>query len=105
MSIFDNFNKIANRYPEVYGKDKSEKRRQQKKYLRQNPDSYKMKVYEAFNDLFTKYDNARKEKTQMRNNHVINLTAQLGTQGNEIYLLKKEISELKNIILYNNGLT
>ena len=105
MGIFDNFNKIANRYPEVYGGDKSEKRRQQKKYLRQNPDSYKMKVYEAFNDLYNRYQNALKEKTLMRNMKVDNLTATLGTLSNENYLLKKEISELKNIILYNNGLT
>jgi alpha-ketoglutarate-dependent taurine dioxygenase len=105
MSIFDNFDKIARRYPEVYGYDKSEKKRQQKKYLRQNPDSYKMKVYEAINDLYKKYDNAREDKKGRHSKQYEEMKEILRVTCNENYLLKKEISELKNIILYNNGLT
>jgi hypothetical protein len=98
MSVFDNFDKIARMYPEVYGKEKSQKRYYNKYYLKSNPDSNPMKIYEAFNDLYNKYDNAKKEKTLMRNQLIIDLRYDLRNLSNENFLLKKEIKELKNII-------
>lgn len=98
MSVFDNFDKIANMYPEVYGERKSQKRYYSKNYLKSNPDSDKMKIYEAFNDLYKKYEKYKDNKKAMRNNFINNLTNDFNRLGNENYLLKKEIEFLKKNI-------
>jgi len=105
MSVFDNFDKIANRYREVYGKEKSQKRRNNKFYLKDNPDSDKMKIYEMVNDLYTKYmklynqksDGFKSATAKYSDKYYQNLE-----KDNKIYKLEKEIEELKKII-NNNG--
>jgi hypothetical protein len=110
---FNNFSIIANKYPDIYGKDKSKTRANIKYYLFNNQDSIKFKIYSIINKLYTKNMKFRKEisidkvtaKSKYTDEYYNNLE-----KDNKIYLLEKEIEELKKeneklnnkILLINN---
>jgi DNA-binding ferritin-like protein len=48
----ENFNKIANKFPHIYGVKNTPKRWYNKNYLLSNTDSYKYQVYEAIDELY-----------------------------------------------------
>ena len=110
---FNNFNTIATAYPVLYGKEKSKTRANIKYYLFNNQDSIKFKTYDIINKLYTKNMKFRKEvsvdkvtaKSKYTDEYYKNLE-----KDNKIYLLEKEIEELKKeneklnnkILLINN---
>lgn len=82
----DNFNKIANKYPHIYGEANTRKRYDNKYYLSNNRESQKYQLYEVINDL---YEQTLKQSKKM---------ADIKTNPYHVGLIKKKdriIDDLK----------
>ena len=93
-SILDNFKEVSNKYPMLYGQLGTQKRFNIKYYLKKNPESEKMIIFEIIQSLYmTKRKHERGLKREIldyeENNKLLNL---------KIKKLEKELKDTKEIL-------